>query len=261
MDDKQPQVNVPDDQNDRTSEQFEKLTTSNKELKEKSDLAEAENKVLQEELEKYKKLYEAPTNQVPDQKQFSNLNQQQVNQTFNSMVDENGFLDGNKLMSTLNELDAKARQAEERAQRAEQTAQETTKKTQEREEKEAQSKVYSKYPQLDPENKEAFDPKMWRAVYNALAVKARAGDNPTEKDYIEAADQVYTDFYSDNDMNKKDLEQKEEKEEQKQQINAIKPTSNMQAGYYSDLEEKDLMSNVNQGKRGSVAELLRRRGQ
>lgn len=259
-----PTPDAPEEKKDRQAEQFEKLTKSNQELKEERDLKDAELAVLKEENEKYKKLYQAPqnaTNQAPSQNQYQNLNQQQIDQTFNSMVDENGYLDGQKLMNVLQSLDQKARQAEERAQRAENAAQETNKKTVDREEKEAQSKVYAKYPQLNPDNKEAFDPKMWRAVYNALAVKAKAGELPSEKDYIEAADGVYSDFYADSDMKKRDEEIKGEKIEQKQVINSVKPESSIQAGYFSDLKEEDLVSKVRTGQRGSVAELLRRRGQ
>lgn len=255
-------------QDDRNSEQWDKLTNSNKELKEERDLkaqeaekARQEAEVAKAEAEKYKKLYEAPTNQAPDAKQFSNLNQQQVDQTFSQMVDENGFLDGAKLIKTLQDMNSRAVQAEQRAQRAEQTAQASQKSLVDRSEKEAQRQVYDKYPQLDPDNKEQFDPKMWRAVYNELAVKAKAGENPTDKDYVEAADRIYQDFYSDRDMSKQANEQRQQKEEAKQQINAVRPTSSIQSGFYSNDADDELLKKVQAGKRGAVAELLKRRNQ
>lgn len=257
-----------EEKGDRNAEQLEKLAKSNQELKEERDRAQKEAEEAKLEREKYKKLYENPTNVAPQAQQFPNLNPQQIQQTFKSMVDENGFLDGNKLTEVLTGLDQRARQAEERAQRAEQLAQTTTKKTQEKQEKEAQNKVYEKYPQLNPDNKEGFDPKMWRAVYNELATKATRGEEPTEDDYMKSADQVYNDFYKDReeDMKKKEEgkkteEKKEEVVEQKQQASSIRPSSTIQTGYYKDAEEKDLLIKAQHGQRGSVAELLRRRGQ
>lgn len=257
MNDNQPepiQESKEAEKKDRTAEQFDKLTESNKNLNN-------ENVSLKEELDKYKRLYEAPTNQVPDATKYSNLNQEQVNDVFAGMVDQNGFLDGNKLAETLQDMNNRATEAERRAKIAELSNQELSKKFNDKEEKEAQKEVYKKYPQLNPEDKESFDPKMWRAVYNELAVKAKAGEMPSENDYLNAADQVYQDFYSEKDMNKQEKEIKEEKEAQKEQINAVKPTSNMQAGFYANLEENDLIQKIQEGKRGSIAELLNRRGQ
>ena len=252
---------VEEPKKDRDLEQLQKLAETNKELKEERDLAQAEADALKEENEQYKSLYEAPTNVVPDATQFGNLDQNQVDQTFASMMDENGFLDGVKLTKALQDLNNRAIQAEERAKRAEDKANTSANTIQSQNEQKAQQAVYAKYPQLNPENKETFDPKMWRAVYNELAVKAKAGENPTDKDYFDAADRVYNDFYQNTDMTKKEEQKKEEVAEAKQQINAIRPVSNMQAGYYADQEESTLFESIQTGKRGSVAELLRRRGQ
>lgn len=257
-----------EERKDRVSEQFEKLTTSNKELKEQRDQekadkekAIAEAEAAKAEAEKYKKLYDAPTNQIPDATQFQNLNQKQITQTFQSMVDENGYLDGNKLMSTLQAMDARAQKAEQEARIAREKAAQIEKDTRDKQEKEAQKQVYDKYPQLNPENKEQFDPKMWKYVYNELAMKAKNGQMPTEQDYLEAADQVFKDFHKEDDMGKKDDQVKEEKIAQKQSANAIHPTSTLQAGFYSKAEESELVEHIRNGKRGAVAEMLHRRGQ
>lgn len=253
---------------DRTSEQFEKLTEHNQELKAERDeaaqqaaAAKAEAEAARLEAEKYKKLYEQPTNQAPSANQFPNLNQQQVNQVFQSMVDENGFLDGGKLMTVLQQQNDQARRATEEARLAREEAAQLRKQQQDKDEKTAQAKVYDKYPQLNPDNKEQFDPKMWRAVYNELAMKAKAGENPSETDYIEAADRIYDDFYADKDMSQKTDQQKQEKIEQKQQINAVKPVSRIQSGFYEKDNDDDLLKKVQQGKRGALAEMLKRIGQ
>lgn len=252
---------VPEEKKDRDLEQLQKLAETNKELKEERDIAQAEANALKEENEQYKKLYEAPTSTVPDANQFSNLNQQQVDDTFASLMDENGYLDGNKLTKTLQEMNLRAIAAEERAKRAEDKATSTVNKLQSQDEEAAQKAVYQKYPQLNPDNKETFDPKMWRIVYNDLGMKAKAGEMPTIQDYMDSADRAYNDFYSGDNMTKKEEQQKEEVKEQKEQINAIRPVSTIQAGYYANEEENDLFDGIQQGKRGTVAELLRRRGQ
>lgn len=252
--DQTPDQTTQEEVKDRTGEQFEKLTASNKNLK-------SEVEQLKQENEQYKKLYQNPTNQAPSANQYSNLSQQQVNDVFAGMVDPNGFLDGNKLREVLNSMNQKALLAEQRAQQAEKNNQELNKRFNDREEKQAQDRVYSKYPQLNPDNKDQFDPKMWRAVYNELAVKAKAGDIPSDKDYMDAADRVYSDFYEGNDMNKKDQAKKEEIQTKKEQINATKPVSNLQKGYYANSEEDQLLEQVRQGKRGALAEMLNRRGQ
>jgi hypothetical protein len=241
-------------QKDRTTEQFEKLTAHNSSLKEELEQVKAEN-------EEIKKTYTNPVNQVPDANAFSHLDQKQVNDVFAGMIDAQGFLDGNKLSQSLNEMNQRAVQAEQRARNAEANQNTLRKDINEIREDKAKEKVYSKYPQLDPDNKEAFDPKMWRAVYNALAVKAKAGEMPTDKDYLNAADEVYGDFYADKDMTQKEELKKKEIVETKQQINAIKPVSSVQSGYYADSDEDNLMDQVRQGKRGALAEMLARRGQ
>lgn len=253
--------NNTEEKKDRDLEQLKKLAETNKELKSERDIAQAEATALKEENEQYKNLYEAPTNVVPDATQFANLNQNQVDNTFASLMDESGFLDGVKLTKTLQDMNQRAIQAEERAKRAEEKANLSANTIQSQNEQKAQEAVYTKYPQLNPENKEVFDPKMWRAVYNELAVKAKAGENPTDKDYFDAADRVYNDFYQNTDMTKKQEEKKEEVQEQKAQINAIRPSSTIQTGYFADTEESSLFEGIQQGKRGTVAELLRRRGQ
>lgn len=238
---------------DRTKQQFEKLKKSNKEL--------------QEERDAYKNLFESirpvetPVAQapIPQADQFQNLNQQQIDQTLQSMVDENGMLDGNKLMQTLSAMDERAKKAEQAVQEIRSEKQKETMTQRDKEEKAAQTQVYEKYPQLNPEG-EDFDPKFWQYVYNDLAVTAKKGQMPSETDYMVSADKVYEDLYEGRDMTKKGKEEATKKEEQKRQINATRPRSNIAIGHYNNQEDDALLKQVQQGKRGAVGELLRRKG-
>lgn len=225
---------------------------------------------LKEDRDKYKKLfenkdeqpqnYQQPISQAPSAQSYSHLNQQQVNQAFQSMVDQDGYLDGAKFSQYLEQQNQRAIQAEKRAERAEQGIQQINKTLNDQKEKEAQKKVYEKYPMLNPEG-ENFDSTMWNYVYNELGMKARQGINPSDSDYLEAADKVYNDFYKERDMNKKDQEQLDNKNNQKIQTNAMRPRSSMSHGYFDGVEEDNLREQVRAGKKGALAELLRRKEQ
>ena len=247
---------------DRTKQQFEKLKQSNAELAEAKKLAE-------EEAAKYKNLFESSRPPEPQAPEPVAPPTPQVNPIVQGMIDENGFLDGNKLDKKLTEQEQRIKDAEARAKRLEDERNQEKKQAREREEKDATLKMYAKFPQLDPLNVDGvekdgevikFDPKFYDYVYNELAVKAKRGVMPTNEDYMTAADKVYADFYEGRDMNKKDLAQKTEIENKKRQINATRPRSPMSVGYYEGIEEKALTEDVRKGKRGAVAALLRKKG-
>lgn len=248
---------------DRTSEQFDKLKQSNQELKEERD----QYKNLFESLRpsevpvQTQQTYQQPINQAPNAQNFANLSQGDVNQVFQSMVDENGYLDGQKLMSTLQAMSQRAERAEQAAVNATKQTQTIQQSLRQKEETQAQQEVYNKYPALNPNDTDNFDPKFWDYVYNELAVKAKKGQMPSESDYMNAANKVYQDFYEGReDMTKKDKEKAKQTEDAKRQINATRPRSPMNVGYYANEEDNALVAKVQQGKKGAVAELLKRRG-
>lgn len=259
----QPQEETPEveEKKDRTTEQFEKLTKSNQELKEERDKYKNlfEGLRPKEVPQQVQQQYTQPINQAPNANQFANLSQGDINQVFQSMVDSEGYLDGNKLMQTLQDMNERAQRAESEARSARQAIEEERKERRVREENEATLKVYEKYPQLDPQNEQGFDSKFWEYVYNELAMKAKAGTMPSNTDYMKAADKVYEDFYQGKDM--KSQEQAQKTQEQKTQINAVRPQSTVTKGYYEKTDQDALIENVRAGKRGALAEMLRRRGQ
>lgn len=252
-----PQVDIPVDQVDqtpeksRTQEQFEKLTESNQELKQ-------ENEQLKEETQKYQSVLDSLTPPVvpqPQASQYANLNQEDIDATFAAMQDENGYIDGGKLLATLKSLDEKARNAEMRAQRVEEHVQRVESAETQSKKTQVTKEVHSKFPELDPES-EVFNPDLWDTVRNEMIGQAMEG----KEDFMAAANKWYTKFYG-NEMTKQQKQQKEEKETQKAQINASRPTSNSVAGYYEGDAEKALIDKVRLGKKGALAEMLRRRGQ
>jgi hypothetical protein len=254
---------------DRTAEQFEKLKEHNKELAEERDQYKNlfEGLRPQEVPQEVAQTYQEPINQAPSAQNFQNLDQNQVNQAFAGMIDENGYLDGNKLMNTLQTLDQRAKQAEETAKKVQEQARQEQINKRDREEKAAIAEVYTKFPQMDPNNVDGvevegelvkFDPKMWQYVKNELEATARRGVMPSESDYMNTTQKVYNDLYGERQMNKK-VEAKKI-ENQKLQINATRPRSTINVGYYENDEEDSIVKDVRAGKRGAVGALLRKRG-
>lgn len=245
----------PQEQKSRTQKEFEKLKNSNKELKEERD---AYKNVLDSlkpstpPTPQQQPQYQQPLNQAPSANQFSNLSQNEVNNVFQSMVDADGYLDGNKLMQTLQQLNQRAMNAEQRAARVEEHQQRREAAEQEAQKSQAMKEVHAKYPELDPEN-ENFDEDFYDLVRNELIGQLMQG----KEDAMEAADK----WASKRNMTREEKQIKEQKEEQKSQINAVRPRSSMMKGYYTKDDNQELINKVRQGKKGALAEALRRQEQ
>lgn len=256
------EVETPSEQEpkDRTSEQFDKLKEHNSELKE-------ETEVLQEEVKTYKNLleslkpegYTAPSPTpipVPTPEKYDNLSQEEIDNVVNDMIDPNGYLDGSKLAQRLAKDDADKKGLRERLKRIEEhvtrreAAEEEVKKT------DKMKQVHDKYPTLDPSSGEKIDDRFYDLVRNELIGQFMKG----KEEPMEAADKVYKLLYGD-DMNKKQKEDLVKKDDAKRTINATRPRSNSMAGYYKDAQDDALVDKVRQGKKGALAELLKRRGQ
>ena len=254
-----------EDPKDRTTQQFEKLTSHNKQLKAERDgyknlldsLAPEEDEAPPQQPQAFDpQQYQNPVSKAPSANQYQNLNQQQINETFKSMIDEKGYMDGNKLLNVLQQMDDRARKAEEDARQA----RAHTKRMEQAQEKMKKSstmeKVHEKYPQLDPDNEEVFNRDFYDVVRNDLIGQMMEG----KEDPLEAADK-WADKFLQTDMNKQQKEEMEQKQNKKKAINATRPRSSSMQGYYKDEEEDSLRAQVRKNKKGALAELLRRRGQ
>lgn len=159
------QEELPEDASERTKQEFEKLKKSNQELKAERDalLRQTQQKNLLDEL---KPTVEAPTFDF-NQKQYSNLSEQQAQNIYDSMVDENGYIDTNLFKKTLKDNDERARQAEERARRAEEAAMKTQKTVKDIEESALMQKVHAEFPEIDPKS-QSFNKVLFDAVRNEL---------------------------------------------------------------------------------------------
>ena len=237
---------------DHNAKQAEKLVETNKELKQDKDKSEEKYQNLLDSLkpeeevpQQVQQQYQQPINQAPPAKSFENLDQQDVNNVFKGMVDDQGYLDGPKLLNVLSTMNKRAENAEARASKVEKSQEDFEQTTKSRE-------LHAKYPQLDPENKD-FNKDFWELVRNEVIGQMMTG----KEDPIKAADKWYNKLYK-SEMNKDDTKKKEESEDTKRQINAVRPRSPMATGYYEKEEAENLRKKVIAGKRGALAETLKR---
>lgn len=149
----------PDGENDRTAEQFAKLTEANKRLKE-------ENEKL-----KVSKPMPSVLESLRPQDNFPNLSKAQAKQVEEQIFDEQGFVDPNLLNQKLAEANRIAQEAVMTAKQAQQQLRtlEETQKTKE---------LYKEFPQLNP-NGDNFDPDFYARVRNELIGQMMEGkDDP-----------------------------------------------------------------------------------
>lgn len=231
---------LPEDVSDRTKEQFEKLKQSNKEMAERlRQLEELKTRPTESALDSLS----APT-KTPDASSYANLSQGDIDKQYEALVDANGYVDMSLLKKTLSEADRRAAEAAQKANTALEALQKYTETEQTR-------RAHSKYPELDPQNKE-FDEKFYQMVKNELIGQMMSG----ERDFVKAADTVAK-FYKPNLEKAKDEEQKQKeasvKEQQVRQINATGNSINRQSQKSSDDES---LRDVYLGKPGALAKLI-----
>jgi hypothetical protein len=257
---------------ERTAEQIEKLTQHSKELKE-------ENTKLYEDVLTSLRPKEAPpvaqpvpefTPQVQQQvdKASEGLPQDKVDDIIAGLIDENGYVDPELLKKTLRESREQAQQAitkaDEAVKEAKQATQEIKKTKRDFEESTEVRKVHKLYPQIDPKS-DQFNELFWDDVRKELATAPiLKGTTPT---FMEAATQIWEARYKGQyaskeveQVNKQEKEKMTEVEDKKKQINASIPAGR-KTDYYAQSDQEALRQASIQGKKGALAERLRRAGQ
>lgn len=232
-------------QPEHTKKFIEKLKEQNKELK-KNVLDSLEPEAPQ--------WPQAPTtNVIPNVQQFPGLSQTQITDTFKGLVDENGYVDSGLLINSLKEQKNRNDALQQEVIKAKQDTQKTNKRLDDFERNEVMREVHKVYPTLDPNN-ENFDEKLWKFVRNEVVDQWMNG-KPT--DVMGAATEGMTVLYG-NEMKKAEKEQIEKTETAKKNINALGASQTTQRDIYSDHDA--LVTAVQHGKRGALAERLRKAG-
>lgn len=248
---------------DRTAEQFAKLKEHNKQLSE-------EVKVLRENvLDSLKPKTQEFTPQVVEKidESVKELGQDRVDDVFADLIDENGYLDDKMLKSTLTQLvnDAKLarKEAEEARRKAEEADRKSTEKFNSIEENKEVKRVHKKYPQIDPKNTKpvdqgGFNEDFWDDVRKELATAPiLRGETLT---FEEAADLIWEKRYA---FKKPVVTEPDPKqnmiEDAKRNINAVRNNS-FRSDYYTQADTTELIRASQLGKKGAIAERLKRAG-
>ena len=196
-------------------------------------------------------------------KNTTDLKPDQVDDVYAKLIDENGYIDANLLISTLKGANEQARLAREEAERANKRAEDSERKTRAEfrdfEESREVRRVHKKYPQIDPKNDD-FNEMFWDDVRKEIATAPfLKGENVS---FMDAAEKIWNERYADKGVEvvkKKDKEVMKKKEDQKRNINASAPSGHYE-GYYTKADTKELEEATKLNKKGALAERLRRSG-
>ncbi len=225
---------------ERTAAYIKKLQEENRRLKEQQDRPS-----ILEEMNPGGSIQQPPK---VDLNQFSNLNQQQVSQLQDdfTFVGEDGikYIDQSKLQQAL-------KSANERASKAEQSARIAADEVRKYEETRQVRETYKDFPQLNPNNVDAFDENFYELVKGELMKQAMRG----EKDLMKAAREVDKRLSTYKGQAAKQ-EASQKAQAQKEQINAT-GSAQPRSSYSSN---DDLVMAVRKGQPGALAERLRRSG-
>lgn len=229
---------------ERTAEQIEKLKKHNKEL--------------QEERDKYKSVFDATrppqpqTPSTPSAQDYSHLNQDQVNNVFSGLIDENGYVDTNKLGYLLNDMNNRAIRAEQEAKAA---REESRQSVRDFEESQAVRAAHAQFPELDPKS-DKFNSDFFDSVTNEIIGQWRRGE---KEDLMKAADKWHKRMFPRQESSEDKL-----KREQGQQARAvINTTPSRSAGrnQSSATEHADLVKRTRAGDTSALKERLEAIGQ
>lgn len=241
---------------DRTSEQFDKLKEHNAQLK--KELEEAKAKApTQNALESLYPKQESPvTNVIPSNNQYPGLSNKEVKDAFANLTDDQGYVDTGLLKETLSNLQKAKEEAERVAKEANERAQRVERKQDDFERKQIMREVHKVFPKLDPENATSDDPeaKFSQTFYDMFQGEImRQWTAQGTADPMKVAEKVHGILYP---MKKVDREKLEKAEMAKRNISAssVKPASTHDN--YTDHE--DLVQATRMGKKGALAERLRR---
>lgn len=173
-------LSLPENASERTREQFEKLKAKLREKEEALKAKEVETPppAPAPDTSQYgESVYaafrprvqeQAPAPQV-DPRQFTNLSPQQVDNIQRSFVDDQGNVDIASLNRTLDEAQRRAIQAEQFAQKAIQSVEaKVNERFSQMEEMREVQEAHQFHPELDPKNREKFNPQLFELVRDRI---------------------------------------------------------------------------------------------
>lgn len=237
------ELELPDGVTDRAKEQFEKLKAKNKEMAEKLSAFEAPKQVERPSF------YE----QVPSQAQFPGLSQEQIANQTQSLVDENGYMDVERLNTVLKELN-------DRAVRAERDAIEAKRGVERYGHTQEVTKAHSEFPELDPDNK-SFDPKFYDLVSNHIYGKMMKRE---KEDLLSAAKYVASSLYDPQAKKAQEAESVSNKQQEAQESKTKRVQASTQVGQGKGQplpqDHEELVERSRKGDMDAIAKRLQASG-
>jgi len=241
---------LPEDAKERTKQEFEKLKQSNQELKETvKKYTDVLSSLQPQEVappNQFTPAFEPIlTNQPPTT--YPGLTQQQIKDTFENLIDSEGYVDVSLLKEELEKQRRRAEIAEQKAREAEEAAKKAVKTVDDFQRTQKMREIHAKYPMLDPESPPGvFNKTMWEAVRNEIVGQwITTGTEDVEA----AAKKWYVILYP---------MAKDKEADKKAQINAIPTQPVSTSSTFED--HQSLVEATRKGKKGALSERLKRAG-
>jgi hypothetical protein len=242
-----PEGELPEEVKERTKAEFEKLKEANRLLKQELEASRPKPQSVLESLR--------PQGGQVDKKEIATLIEDntdlkgnEVDDVIKQLVDEDNYLDTDKLKKVLADNSRKMSMAEQRAAKAEEVAQMASEKVTKFEETEQMKRVYQEFPTLNPES-ENFDERFFQLVRNEMIGQLMENG---QQDLTTATKKVM-DIYRHGEAEAKKLEAATTQREQ-----ASAGVSAAQGK--ADLNQEDLVNRTKKGDREAIYARLQAAG-
>ena len=242
-----PEGELPEEVKERTKAEFEKLKEANRLLKQELEASRPKPQSVLESLR--------PQGGQVDKKEIATLIEDntdlkgsEVDDVIKQLVDEDNYLDTDKLKKVLADNSRKMSMAEQRAAKAEEVAKMASEKVTKFEETEQMKRVYQEFPTLNPES-ENFDERFFQLVRNEMI--GQLMENGQQD--LTAATKKVMDIYRPGEAEAKKLEAATTQREQ-----ASAGVSAAQGK--ADLNQEDLVNRTKKGDREAIYARLQASG-
>jgi hypothetical protein len=242
-----PEGELPEEVKERTKAEFEKLKEANRLLKQELEASRPKPQSVLESLR--------PQGGQVDKKEIATLIEDntdlkgsEVEDVIKQLVDEDNYLDTDKLKKVLADNSRKMSMAEQRAAKAEEVAKMASEKVTKFEETEQMKRVYQEFPTLNPES-ENFDERFFQLVRNEMI--GQLMENGQQD--LTAATKKVMDIYRPGEAEAKKLEAATTQREQ-----ASAGVSAAQGK--ADLNQEDLVNRTKKGDREAIYARLQASG-
>ena len=253
---------------ERTKKQFEKLTQSNKNLKKENDKIKDEARKMAKEGLVSTLVQEQPkapaydwdkmvTNKVPPAQLYSNLTQKDVKTTMDELVDDQGYVNTDLLKETLNNANRQVQTARVETAQLRQQVNNKLRSIDDFQRTEVARRVHRKFPQLDPDS-DKFIPEYYEDTRDKMISNLAKG---LPEDFMGSAEKFSKRYITKEEPKEEEPKVKKSQKEQQAAISQINATgTKVKSSQRPYGKHAELVKAVQQGKKGALAERLKRSG-